>query len=118
MVFLRQGETGLAEAELAALSALEERDMMNGGLESMCALSGDALERYQLHRTCAGSLGCVMRLRVETIEVNDEESLQMNFNGPSGQCVERLWSAEDPEEQCGGEDYDCDGFIDEGTYCD
>jgi hypothetical protein len=86
---------------------------------SLCALTPDELERYQLHRSCPESLGCILRLRHEEVSVlhTDTDLVTLDFSGPQMSCAESVWSAERPSEICGGADRDCDGFFDEGVQC-
>ena len=69
---------------------------------------------------CHAEEGCLLRLRANFIsadQVSEEERVLLVFDGPELQCVESTWGRDTPEERCGGEDLDCDGFIDEGLAC-
>ena len=91
-------------------------------LDSLCGLTDSEIERLQLHRGCSAELGCLLRLRRETLTLeaiqDDDGPLTLSFSGTGGECTEGVWSVPPPVELCGGADHDCDGFIDEGLRCE
>ena len=109
--------SGPVRASILILSSPPESEMET---TSLCTLTPKDLERLQLHRTCPEHLGCVLRLRREQLSVvhTDTALLELSFSGPQMSCVESMWSGEAPREVCGGDDRDCDGFMDEGLQCD
>ena len=110
----------LMTGPLRASALLFNTDATLTSSEPGCKFSYEDIDRYQLHRGCVESLGCVMRLRSVELEVGapTPDPLQINFGAESGQCAERSWSSSEPTELCDGGDHDCDGFIDEGARCE
>ena len=103
-------------ASVVMLRSLEEEARSS----MICPLDSAAIMSTNLHRECKRDQGCLLRLRSPHLtkdRVAQEGPLRLSFNGPDGQCFESSWSAEAPLERCGGGDFDCDGFIDEGLLC-
>lgn len=95
--------------------------LMSGVVSEECPQSVSEIEAKGLHRHCDQDIGCLLRLRAGTINVEQigQQVIELNFDGADGQCIESLWGEEVvAEEQCGGEDQDCDGFVDEGLQCE
>ena len=96
--------------------------LVNSERFSECPQSPTDIERVQMHRQCDVNLGCILRLRTLSISAEsmiNQSIIELQFDGPDGQCVESVWGMEMLNtEQCGGEDLDCDGFVDEGLICE
>ena len=106
-------------ASIILLKGLEKS--MNEA-ESQLSICQDVtvLRSRGLDQECHAEEGCLLRLRANSIsadQVSEEERVLLVFDGPELQCVESSWGRDTPEERCGGEDLDCDGFIDEGLAC-
>lgn len=96
--------------------------LMDSESTEACPQSPADIERKQVHQQCDLNLGCILRLRTQMIsaeQIESQEQIELKFDGEDGQCVESIWGMNMLRvEQCGGEDLDCDGFVDEGLQCE
>lgn len=89
---------------------------------SPCPSSPEEIKQRRFLESCEESQGCLLKLRTLTItseELQSADPLVISFDGSDGQCIESIWR-EDlyVEESCETSDLDCDGFVEEGLYCE
>lgn len=113
-------ELPIQEAPLRASVVLLSSQLSSAQETVACPTTAKEIEQSQFHRECRTDKGCLLRLRIPTIQIDlsTASTVEFNFTHETGHCLESMWSIDSPQEVCSSRDLDCDGFVDEGVICE